>query len=170
MRIQPANLPYFFYGTLKRAGKYYQAIKDFEVDLKPAFVRGSLYANQYMDNHVVCETAALEPKGAQTIKGHLFHADPSRTLELQAILDEFEFNFHRDNGMTPGSTPRDRVYLRNIVVCHTEDGEAHLAWCYFYHSKKWPLKELIKPGKDGIVEFVEPTSGKSVMKSRDDYS
>lgn len=173
MKISPVQFPYFFYGTLKKDGKFYNLIEKYRADNAPietAYVQGSLYANKYVANGKECVTAAFKPEGNYRIKGHLFHAKPEDSLELQSVADLFEFNFHKETENLLGHLAKERVYLRNIVVCHTEKGESYLAWCYFYHSTEWPLNELIKANDDsGIVEFREPLANKSAIKSRDDY-
>lgn len=172
MKISPVQFPYFFYGTLKKEGKFYGLIEQFKDESKPietAYVQGSLYVNKYVSERAKCVTAAFSPKGNYTIKGHLFHAKPKNSLELQSVADLFEFNFHKETECLLGHLATERVYLRNIVVCNTEGGETYLAWCYFYHSTRWPLNEIIKPNASGIVEFIEPSLNKSAIKSRDDY-
>ncbi|MBL8482526.1 MAG: gamma-glutamylcyclotransferase [Rhodocyclaceae bacterium] len=157
MKLQPVHFPYFFYGTLMNGGKYYDRIKPFQSKIECAFVHGRLYYNEYLDeNGNASVTAALEPVGAQRIRGHIFHALPERALELQHHLDELEFNFHRPGVPShPDAGGRDRVYLRNIISCYTESGESFLAWCYLYYSAEHPLEVLIDENEhiETLVEF-----------------
>ncbi len=61
---------------------------------------------------------------------------------MQSIVDELEFNFHLKDQELKQSTKRDRTYLRNLVLCTTQNGESHLAWCYLYYSKTHPLQDI----------------------------
>ncbi|MBL8471792.1 MAG: gamma-glutamylcyclotransferase [Rhodocyclaceae bacterium] len=173
MQLQPAHFPYFFYGTLMNGGKYFEHIKPYLAKIENAFVHGRLYYNEYLDeagNPSV--TAALEPAGAQRIRGHIFHALPERALEIQHLLDELEFNFHRPGAPAqPGQVGRDRVYLRNIVSCYTESGESFLAWCYLYYSAEHPLEVLIDENEciETLVEF-KPITHAEFLRLRETRS
>ena len=154
MKIHPAQFPYFFYGTLMEGGTYYERIKRFQASITTAYVSGELYYNIYKDeNGNPSVTAALKPSGTQRIKGTLFYGSHDDVLELQSILDELEFNFHYKHKSSDEKVKRDRVYLRNLVTCTTENGESHLAWCYLYFSKTEPLIHLVRENYDEIVQF-----------------
>lgn len=152
MKIHPAQFPYFFYGTLMEGGAYYDRIKRFQASITTAYVSGELYYNEYKDEKGdPSVTAALKPSGVQRIKGTLFYGSQCDSLELQSILDELEFNFHvKDQKKVK---VRDRVYLRNLVTCTTENGESHLAWCYLYFSKTEHLVHLVNEELDAEVKF-----------------
>jgi hypothetical protein len=154
LKLQPAEFPFFFYGTLQKEGKYFDAVKPFLEYLEPARTYGLLYYNEFLDeNGESCVTAAFNPEGPQQVQGQLFHPKPEVSLELQSILDEFEFNFHKKIiKKSSESVTRDRVYLRNIITCTNQNGESYMAWCYLYHSKMHPLSIRVEP-KDGIAKF-----------------
>ncbi len=160
MKIQPAQFPYFFYGTLMDGGEYYDKIKRFQASTNTAFVMGKLYYNIFLEQKEEKEqkmvTAALDPAGVQKIQGVLFYGSQCESLELQSIVDELEFNFHLKDQKNKQDTKkdrledqenkqdikRDRTYLRNLVLCTTQNGESHLAWCYLYYSKTQPLQDI----------------------------
>jgi gamma-glutamylcyclotransferase (GGCT)/AIG2-like uncharacterized protein YtfP len=154
MKIHPAQFPYFFYGTLMEGGTYYDRIKRFQASITTAYVSGELYYNSYKDEEGnPSVTAALKPSGTQRIQGTLFYGSQYDSLELQSILDELEFNFHDKHKSSDKKEKRDRVYLRNLVTCTTENGESHLAWCYLYFSKIEPLRYLVNENFDEVVKF-----------------
>lgn len=158
MKIHPAQFPYFFYGTLMEGGAYYDRIKRFQASITTAYVSGELYYNEYKDEKGnLSVTAALKPSGVQRIKGTLFYGSQCDSLELQSILDELEFNFHVKDKQSAEKEKRDRVYLRNLVTCTTENGESHLAWCYLYFSKMEPLRHLVNKNFDEVVKFEKPS-------------
>ena len=176
MKLQPVHFPYFFYGTLMEGGKYYDRIKQYQSSTNTAYARGKLYYCEYIDeDNNQCITAAFDPVGVQEIQGHLFNPRLESSLDVQAILDELEFNFHHDANETHAKNkPRDRVYLRNLISCYTQSGEFYLAWCYLYHSTKHIPSVLVNEDDsfNAKVKFENTTidAYKSIVRMRSSHS
>lgn len=154
-------------------GKYYDRIKNYQASINIAYARGKLYYCEYMDEkNNQCITAALNPVGVQEIEGYLFHPTADNSLDVQAILDELEFNFHHNTKKKHKKhKPRDRVYLRNLISCYTQSGESYLAWCYLYYSREHSLNVLVNENESlsTRVKFKKTTikKYKSIVKQRE---
>ncbi len=101
-------------------------------------------------------TVALEPNGAQKIKGELLYFKGIDSSDVFVMLDDKEFNFHN---LTKRINTKSRVYIRTIITCHNEQGDTILAWAYVYVSKTFRPSVLVNQntsyGTD--VEFIPIT-------------
>jgi gamma-glutamylcyclotransferase (GGCT)/AIG2-like uncharacterized protein YtfP len=125
----------FVYGTLRR-GECRAIFWPYSpVAVETAFVRGRLYD--------LGPYPALAP-GEDWIRGELWRLNPAHTAETLEVLDEVE-----GYSVSPGD-----LYVRKVVECRTQSGDAYLASVYFYaRPERLDERARVLPGKEGWCEY-----------------
>lgn len=186
--IHIQQLPFFFYGTLKdNDGAFFSEIKPFIVKSRRATIQGSLYYFRFIREAIKSRgeesgaeymediTAAYIPTEEDKILGRLYWLDVSKYYDIQARLDNLEFNFDLSEDTADGKATRSgipkRLYLRNITTATMQVGRIELdrdvgemftgidCYVYAYHSsggKK--LTNRIHPD-GGSAEFIRSRKG-----------
>jgi gamma-glutamylcyclotransferase (GGCT)/AIG2-like uncharacterized protein YtfP len=133
------ELPLFVYGTLRNDRKYSADVKRYNPEIKPAYCYGNLYYNDFIDEAGSnCVTVALDPSGAQRVKGQLFTFNSNNYYQMLSEFDDKEFNFC-NLSKTGNEDIKNRMYLRSVVNCITQTGVIVQAYSYIYVSKIYPL-------------------------------
>lgn len=134
-----SELPLFVYGTLRNDRKYSTDVKRYNPGIKTAYCYGNLYYNDFIDeNNERCVTVALDPSGAQRVKGQLFTFNTNNYYHMLAEFDDKEFNFC-NLSKSGNENIRNRMYLRSVVNCITQNGIIVQAYSYIYVSRIYPL-------------------------------
>lgn len=85
---------------------------------------------------------ALLP-GEGLVAGELWCFRPS---DLEATLDVLD----RIEGYAGAA---DDLYVRRLIECRSEDGQAHRAYAYFYNRPLRLSAQAIPPGPDGAARW-----------------
>jgi gamma-glutamylcyclotransferase (GGCT)/AIG2-like uncharacterized protein YtfP len=122
---------FFVYGTLKRGESNHDLIAAFAEAIVPASVRGTLYD---------FGPWPAMTAGEATVYGELVHLDAQSVVTVLPLLDRLEEYDPRDEARS--------VYLRRVVTCWINRGDAVEAYTYLYrgdvqhcrrvHSGRWP--------------------------------
>lgn len=122
---------FFVYGTLKRGESNHALIEAFAGAIVPASVKGTLYD---------FGPWPAMTAGEATVYGELVHVDATSAAALLPVLDKLEEYDPNDEARS--------IYLRRVVTCRTDSGDAVEAYTYLYsgdiahcrrvYSGRWP--------------------------------